>query len=118
MTNRFAPEITSNAAMRDGSWKLVRPRIEETMRVPDTDDLKTSMYRPERFIEKGIYTGPYPERIIPPPPPPELYDIADDPLEQHDRAGEHPERVRRMLRELESWFEEVEAERRTIEDQW
>ncbi len=33
-------------------------------------------------------------------PQPQLYNLANDPGEQHDLAAEHPERVRRMLAEL------------------
>jgi arylsulfatase A len=116
--NRFAPEITSNAAMRDGDWKLVRPGIAEVMRMSDNDGLHTSMYEPERFIEGGIISGPYPERDVPPPPPAELYDLASDPFERHDLAGEQTERARRMLSDLETWFEDVEDDRATINDGW
>ena len=116
--NRYTPEITSNAAVRDGDWKLVRPRIDETMVVPDIDNLQVSMYNPEHFIEKGILTGPYPERNVPPPPPPELYNIANDPEERYNLAAEEPDRAKRLLATLETWFEEVEADRATIDDQW
>ena len=116
--NRYTPEITSNAAVRDGDWKLVRPRIDETMVVPDIGQLQLSMYNPEHFIEKGILTGPYPERDVPPPPPPELYNIADDPEERHNLADEEPARAKSLLTALETWFEEVEADRATIDDQW
>jgi hypothetical protein len=55
-----------------------------------------------------------PDRIVPEPPPPELYNIADDPLEQRNLADEQPERVRRMMHELENWFDQVEGERRAL----
>ena len=116
--NRFSPDVSSNAAMRDGDWKVVRPRIDETMRIPDNDDLRDSMYEPEHFIRSGIITGTFPDRDVGEPPPPELYDLADDPLERHDLSSEQPERTRRMLRELEAWFEDVEADRATIDDGW
>jgi len=116
--NRYTPVVSCNAAMRDGPWKLVRPRIAEARCVPDIHWLKVSMYEPEHFIENGIIREPDPPREIPPPPPAELYNIDEDPLEQHDLADAQPERVRRMLGELETWFEEVEAERGTIRDDW
>ena len=95
--------------MRDGDWKLVRPAIRETFAVPDIQYLQTSMYDCEYFLRNGVL------RSEPPPPPPaELYNLAADPLEQHNLAGQDPDRVTRMLRELETWFEEVEAERATI----
>jgi hypothetical protein len=53
---------------------------------------------------------------VPPPPPPELYNIAEDPLEQRNLAAQYPVRVHSMLAALETWFEEVEAERATNAD--
>jgi len=113
--NRYTPLVTSNAAMRDGDWKLVRPAIRESMAVPDIRWLETSMYQPEHFIDNGIIQDPDPPRDVPPPPPPELYNIREDPLEKADLAEKYPDRVHTMLSELETWFEEVEAERASIE---
>jgi arylsulfatase A len=112
--NRYTPLVTCNAAMRDGDWKLVRPTIREAMQVPDLHWLRVSMYEPEHFIKNGIIPVQGMERDVPPPPPPELYNIAQDPLERQNVANVHPRRVQRMLRDLETWFEDVEAERRTI----
>jgi arylsulfatase A len=114
--NRYTPIVSSNAAIRDGDWKLIRPAIRETMTVPDIHWLPVSMYMPEYFINNGIFSAPYPERDVPHPPEPELYNIAEDPLESENLATRHPDRARKMLRELESWFEEVEAERTTVYD--
>lgn len=72
-------------------------------------------YQPELYTD--ICRDPEPERDVPPPPPPELYNIDRDPLERHDLAEAEPERAARMLRQLETWFESVEAERRSIDDQ-
>jgi len=116
--NRYTPLATCNAAFRDGDWKLIRPVIKEAMAVPDIEWLKVSMYEPEHFIENGVIQEPDPPREVPRPPPPQLYNIADDPMEKTDLAGRHPERVSKMLRELETWFEEVDAERRAIDDEW
>jgi len=115
--NRYTPLVTGNAAMRDGDWKLIRPAIREAMAVPDLHWLPVSMYMPEHFIHNGIFSPPFPDRDVPDPAPPELYNIAQDPLEQENLAGKYPERARRMLQDLETWFEEVEAERATIEEQ-
>jgi arylsulfatase A len=112
--NRYTPLVTCNAAMRDGDWKLVRPLLLEAMWVPDLHWLWVSMYGPDYFIRHGILRDPEPEREVPSPPPAELYNIAVDPLEQENLAEEHPDRVHRMLRELETWFEEVEADRASI----
>lgn len=116
--NRYRPVVTGNAAMRDGEWKLVRPAIREAMGVPDIHWVWVSMYGPEYFIRNGVFREPYPEREVPPPPPPELYNVAQDPLERENLAAQYPGQVQKMLRELETWFEEVEAERATIDDEW
>ena len=116
--NRYTPLITCNAAMRDGDWKLVRPAIAEAMDVPDIRWLWVSMYGPEHFLHNGVIRAPDPPRRVPPPPPGELFNLAEDPLEQHNLADKHPDRAVRMLRELETWFEQVEADRREIDDTW
>ncbi len=56
-------------------------------------------------------TNPDPRRIVPDPGFPELYNVRDDPRETNNLAALHPERARRMLRELETWFEDADAER-------
>jgi hypothetical protein len=102
--------------MRDGDWKLVRPLIKgSTWTSPDemAMDRKLEM-NPETFVD--ILRTPEPEREIGGPLPPELYNIAADPSEEYNLADVHPERTRRMLQSLETWFEEVEAERRSIAD--
>jgi arylsulfatase A len=116
--NRYAPVPASNAAMRDGEWKLVRPALGPAMGITRQDQewLRVSMYETERFIEGGIVRDPFPPRELPEPPEPELFNVAEDPLERTNLAAKHPDRARRMLRELETWFEEVEAERRSIRD--
>ena len=116
--NRYTPLVTCNAAMRDGDWKLVRPAIKEAMAVPDIQWLEVSMYEPEHFITNGVIRGPDPRREVPAPPPPELYNIAEDPLEQHNLADRHPDRVHRMLCDLDTWFEDIEADRAKIDDEW
>lgn len=113
--NRYTPLVTCNAAFRDGDWKLVRPAISQAMKAPCCDPwLRISMYEPERLIRDGLVRDPEPARVVPDPPPPELYNIADDPLEQSNLADVHPDKARRMLRELETWFEEVELDRAGI----
>jgi arylsulfatase A len=116
--NRYTPLVQSNAAIRDGDWKLVRPSIAETMTVPDIQWLHTCMYEHEYFLEHGVIRDLEPSRNIPAPGPPELYNVADDSLEQTNLAAQQPDVARRLLRELETWFDEVEAERATIDDQW
>ena len=97
---------------------LVRPAIAETMVIPRWDIVwnEYMRYEPEKISD--VIRDPEPERDVPPPPSPELYNIADDPLEEHDLANEHPDRASKMVGELEEWFERVEAERATIDDVW
>ncbi len=114
--NRYTPLVTCNAAVRDGDWKLVRPRIDEAFKVPNIHWLWVSMYGPEHFEYYGILGGAEPARDVPPPPPAQLFDLAADPLEQNDLAEAEPDRAHRMLRDLETWFEQVEADRATIDD--
>lgn len=114
--NRYTPLVTCNAAIRDGDWKLVRPNIREAMVVSESDlqmdqGLK---YEPDKY--RDIARDPEPEREVPPPPPPQLFNIAEDPLEGENLADREPERALRLLRELETWFEEVDRERRAIND--
>jgi len=114
--NRYDPVLACNAAMRDGPWKLVRPAIHEAMLVSRVDQAAdfARKHKPDWFT--GVYGVPLPERILPPPPPAELYNIEQDPLELHDLADVEPQRVARMMCELETWFEEVESDRRSIND--
>ncbi len=120
--NRYTPVVQSNAAIRDGDWKLIRPAIREAMYVPEEDIrwLWVSMYGPEHFIVQGLVDDAEPERDLSDAsiPEPELYNVARDPLEEHDLYTEAPERASRLLAGLESWFEEVESDRRTIDDVW
>ena len=95
---------------------MVRPAIREAMQVPDIHWLRVSMYEPQHLIERGIIRDPDPPREVPAPPDPELYNLASDPLETQDLATAHPERARAMLQAIETWFDEVEAERATIPD--
>ena len=103
--------------MRDGDWKLVRPRMEIPYASPEdeasaqryTDTDIEYKYHPENVTE--LMSDPDPARIVPAPPPAELYNIAADPLEMSNVAAGHPERVARMQSELENWFSTVDAER-------
>jgi arylsulfatase A len=112
--NHYTPVGTCNAAMRDGAWKLVRPSIKEAMAADPRDWEMDRAYtrQPDEFDD--IHRGPEPAREIPPPPPAQLFNIEQDPLEQHDLAAAETARVAKMLTELETWFESVEAERRSI----
>ena len=114
--NRYTPVATCNAAMRDGPWKLVRPIIKEAMRLTSEDlavDRKLK-YEPETITD--ITRDPEPERVIPDPPPPLLFNLDDDPYERQDLAAQQTDQVLGMQRELDQWFESVEADRAQISE--
>lgn len=109
--NRYRPRREYNAAMRDGDWKLVRPPVGEALQITDEDgrldrELKA---HPDRFDD--IDRTPWPEMPLPGPHRPRLFHLGEDPLEQNDLADREADRAGRMLRELEAWFEAVEADR-------
>jgi arylsulfatase A-like enzyme len=114
--NRYTPVGECNAAMRDGNWKLVRPAISELMEV-SRDDLAMDVdakYNPQKYRE--IISSPAPLRSSYSAPEPQLFNLSSDPLERINLAEQYPERVARMTNQLAAWFEEVELERRTIND--
>ena len=118
--NHYSPIGITNAAIRDGSWKLVRPALNISYATDKDQSLS------ERYVEKDIeykyhpenineiFNWEEPERLIPDPPNPELYNIDSDPREEVNLADSNPEVARRLLIDLESWFEEVEKERLSL----
>ena len=123
--NFYWPDIGTNAAVRDGHWKLVRPMIRGTrffrdeLCVSDEDRARTAAFVEADMKHKenpATVTATLPVPRLKPQKPenPELYNLADDPEEQNDLAEKNPDRVRRMLGQLEEWFAGVEAERETI----
>jgi len=115
--NRYAPVCDCNAAIRDGDWKLVRPWRDRCGDVPDNQWNHISMFGPEHFIHNGIFQPPYPTVQLGPTQPPLLFNIRNDPYERNDMASADPDRVARLGRELDNWFEDVERDRRGIADE-
>ncbi len=124
--NYYWPDIGTNAAMRDGDWKLVRPLIRGTRFFRDENCVSDEdRNRTAAFIENDMKHKENPAAVLgivpvprlkdQEPEPPELYDLSADPGESADLAAEHPDRVHRMLSALEGWFENVESDRRTID---
>jgi arylsulfatase A len=118
--NAYSPVGETNAAMRDGDWKLVRPAInlafasdgdaELARRYVDLD----IQYKYDRDSVTEIAEWPEPVRCMPDVPAPLLFNLADDPGEEDDLSAREPQRAAAMLRRLENWFEEVETERLAI----
>jgi len=111
--NRYDPVVHCNMAMRDGDWKLYWPWVPEAK-----VKLKSDGPPVERLLREPHFLmdidNPSVERDLSPPKEPELYHITDDPAESRDLAAQHPDRVARMRREAENWFEEVEKERAEV----
>lgn len=118
--NMDTPIGTTNAAMRHGDWKLVRPALDIAFASDADKKLATDYvemdieykYHPENFTE--VFDWPDPKKIVPEHAAPELYDLSVDVGETNNVAAENPELASKMLAELETWFEEVESERQAI----
>lgn len=113
--NRYQPEIVTDAAMRDGDWKLVRPVLEDSMWTDPKEMEQDNALRNEPWKHFEPVRGAFPPRELPPLPPPQLFNLAHDPFEREDLATQSPGRVEQMLAQLEDWFSEVESERAAIE---
>lgn len=113
--NRYEPIINCNAAIRDGKWKLVRPPIEEAMKMSQ-EDIDADRYSKANMGKMGDIRPPVCIRQVPPPHPAELYNLENDPFERNNLAARMPELAEQLSKDLEDWFYEVEAERRMIHD--
>ncbi|MCL2647970.1 MAG: sulfatase-like hydrolase/transferase [Phycisphaerales bacterium] len=118
--NRYRPVIESNAAMRDGPWKLVRPALHEANMsareevILDRKLWTQDIYQNPDVVDRSWEGRPFPPRALPPAHDWELYNLDCDPGENQNLAASHPDRVRSMARELETWFDSVERDRTSI----
>ena len=108
--NRYDPVLHCNGAMRDGDWKLYWPRIPEAMVKLRSD---VTPYRDNFHQTHHIMPiqNPPVERTLSSASPPELYNLAEDPAENHNLSETYPDRLAKMQFELENWVEAVHAER-------
>ena len=119
--NGYGPMGFTNAAIRDGQWKFVRPQVDVAFASEADAELAARYveldirYKYERETVAAI--AEWPEPVFRRPdviPDPQLFDLAADPGEQVDLATAQPERARAMRDRLDGWFESVEAERLAI----
>lgn len=126
--NFYYPSVSTNAAVRAGDWKLVRPMITGTryyqnpdLFVSDEDAARTAAFIEADIKHKEDPTSisellPVPNIKYPAAEKAELFNLAEDPGECFNVASQYPDIVHKLSAELETWFENVEAERRTIDD--
>jgi arylsulfatase A len=113
--SRTRPVPTHNAAVREDQWKLVRPSTPTALKW-HMPDLRMHCYmekHPEEFRDA------WPDHHVPDPQleqpaAAQLFNLAWDPQETCDLAAGHPDRVSKMIADLETWFEDVERDRQAI----
>jgi arylsulfatase A len=108
--NRYAPVAHSNAAIREGHWKLYWPGDAATLGKDGGRDNPSYL----RGISQPHWEMPLDRQLDPPTtspqPAPRLYDLDADPAERHDLAASHPELVKALARRHDAWFGEIMAE--------
>lgn len=110
--NRYTPNVATNAAARDGRWKLVRPPVWPTL-FPTPADLDDD-HRSQGDDGWVVPGGPVPVLDVGTPPTPQLFDLHADPGETTDVAAAHPAEVARLSAALDAWFDDVDGERRRL----
>jgi arylsulfatase A-like enzyme len=81
-----------------------RVRVVETYggAVPNIPGVR-EMMEDQPPMRQGVYAGGW--KLIADGDTPELYHLPDDPMEERDRAGEHPEKVVELRALLDDWNE-------------
>lgn len=108
--NRYTPIETCNAAVREGSWKLVYPEIPAAMKMmPEDIEMDVALkYQPE--LHPTIRPRDY-RADVGDDNPAQLFDLGNDPHEKRDLAAEHPDVTARLAAQLHEWFVSVERDR-------
>jgi len=114
------PSDTSNAAVRDGDWKFVRPSMNKldyynVAGMKQSWEQLVSIYAPEYYTDNGFFEKPQTVVDLDNLPKTELYNIVEDPLEKVDLSDKYPNKVKKLTGELEDWVDDVEADRLSID---
>lgn len=110
---RYHPMRFSNAAVRDGRWKLVHSAAPGTLTLRAEDEKidHEIKWHPERHptpVDLPVVRHDEPAQR------PMLFDLEADPGEEHDLAAQEPSRVAALEGLLGDWFEDVERDRSRI----
>jgi len=113
LTRWLLPEAAPAGLEGDDLLASIRPPARDAKASPSLAFSETGPRGRERYRSvqdqrfKLIYAAPHQARA----PRLELYDLASDPLEEHDLAAvpESEQEIRRLLRPLESWMKAATA---------
>jgi arylsulfatase A-like enzyme len=129
-----------NAAVRDGKWKLVSPACGgyvinahgrdlfgcDLQMLCNADDPEQSgVDLPAGFKNCRDYrdflleaaTAPKPDVETYDPLPPQLFNIAEDPAEANNLSEKEPQITRKLLGQLEDWFDRITPESEKFAEQ-
>jgi arylsulfatase A len=107
--NRFVPIAECNAAMRDGEWKLYYPSIPEAVKSYKLDGKIGGQIMKNPHLTYELVRTPI-VREVSSPSAPLLFNVKEDPYEQHDVAETNRARVESMVAELADWFRRMSEE--------
>ncbi|MDB4614189.1 sulfatase-like hydrolase/transferase [bacterium] len=105
--NRYRPAAHSDAAIRQGRWKLVWPGATATMKkdsARDNPSYLRGVVNPHWEMPLDRELGPVPTFTV---PRPQLFDLVADPAELNDVASGHPDVVQQLTDKHDAWFDDV-----------
>ena len=111
--SRYEPTPLSNAAARVGDWKLRYPAVPEILHILPSDPVQERLLRADPMNYRPPAELEIPARDWAAPAA-QLFNLALDPGEQFDLAAREGERIGRMQRELDAWYDSVERDRLSL----
>lgn len=108
--NRYDPVPFSNAAQRDGAWKLYWPTIPASTQKERADQLSYERGLVDPHWLMDVERTPVIRGEMNPAAP-LLFDLVTDPGETQDLSAEHPDRTAKMKERWESWFRRADKDR-------